>query len=195
MNIKIINYTGVSFKLKWDSTHDFITCNTEKVIQIEQSNARLTRFFAKYRSIPESPIIVRGQINVVFDSSKDEHILVLGAFTAGEPKYIGCITINDVGRYLYSEYSRNVLQQRYPTAKFYNIPVDFHFDNTLMTRLKKLYYITFNQAHCENRDGPMCDKIIGIPVLIILILILIIICIAIVVAVGMGYVNLHLLKK
>ena len=189
MNITVVNYTGISIKLKWDSTHEFISCNSEKIIQIDKSQARLTRFFARYKSIPEAPFRIKGQINIVFDSSKQDAILILGAFTDGVPKYIGCITVNDVGRYLYNEYPRNVLEKKYPTAKFYNIPVELYFRNGVIEKLRKIYYITFNQAHCENRDGPMCDKVLGIPVLILIIIVLIVILISTFVVIGVGYIN------
>lgn len=195
MNITIINYTGVTFKLKWDSTHDFIGCNSQKTIQIEQSHARLTRFFARYKSIPTSPVRIKGQINIVFNTLKTDNTLILGAFTDGKPKYIGCITVNDAGRYLYNEYPRKVLQERYPSAKFYNIPVELYFKNGLLTKLKKAYYITFNQSHCENRDGPMCDKVIGIPVLIIIIIVLLSVLISIVTVIIFGYLNLEKIKS
>jgi hypothetical protein len=189
MNIRILNYTGITFKLKWGSSHDFISCNAEKTIQIEPSQARLTRFFAKYKSIPESPVRIKGQINIIFDSNKVDHTLILGAFTEGVPKYIGCISVNEAGRYLYNEYSRGKLQEQYPSAKFYNIPVELYFNDGIVNKLKKIYYITFNGAHCENRDGPMCDKVVGIPVLLILIFILIVISLAVVVSIAMGYIS------
>lgn len=189
MNIRILNYTGVSFKLKWNSTHDFISCNSEKTIQIEASQARLTRFFARYKSIPESPVRIKGQINIIISSDKVDTTLILGAFTEGQPKYIGCISVNESGRYLYNEYPRKKLEQQYPGSRFYNIPVELHFDNGMVNKLKKLYYITFNSAHCENRDGPMCDKVLGMPVLIILFIVLIIVLLSIVFTIVMGYIN------
>lgn len=189
MNIRILNYTGVSFKLKWNSTHDFISCNSEKTIQIEASQARLTRFFARYKSIPESPVRIKGQINIIISSDKVDTTLILGAFTEGQPKYIGCISVNESGRYLYNEYPRKKLEQQYPGSRFYNIPVELHFDNGMVNKLKKLYYITFNSAHCENRDGPMCDKVLGMPVLIILFIVLIIVLLSVVFTIVMGYIN------
>ncbi len=195
MNITIINYTGVTFKIKWGSTHDFIGCNSQKIIQVEQSQARLTRFFARYKSIPTSPVRIKGQINIVFNSSKTDNTLILGAFTNGVPKYIGCISVNDAGRYLYNEYPRKMLEDKYPAAKFYNIPVELYFDNGLLTRLKKAYYITFNQSHCENRDGPMCDKVFGVPVLILIMLILICVLVSVVTVVALGYINIGKLSN
>lgn len=194
MNIRILNYTGVTFKLKWNSTHDFIGCNSEKTIQIEPSQARLTRFFARYKSIPESPVRIKGQINIIIDSNKVDNILILGAFTEGQPKYIGCISVNEAGRYLYNEYSRDKLEQQYPGAKFYNIPVELYFKNGLVNKLRKIYYLTFNSAHCENRDGPMCDKVVGIPVLILLFIVIICVVISVITVVVLGYMNIPKLK-
>lgn len=189
MNITIINYTGVTFKLKWDTTHDFIKCNSMKTIQLNPSQARLTRFFARYKSVPESPIYIKGNINIVFDSSKLDNTLILGAYTEGKPKYIGCISVNEAGRYLYNEYPRETLEKKYPSAKFYNLPVELYFDNGIFTKIKKIYSITFNGAQCENRDGPMCDKILGIPVLLMIFIIIICVVISIIAFMGLGYTN------
>jgi hypothetical protein len=194
MNIRILNYTGITFRIKWGTTRETIGCNSEKTIQIEPSQARLTRFFARYKSIPESPVRIKGQINIIFSSDKVDNTLILGAFTEGSPKYIGCISVNEAGRYLYNEYDRSKLEQQYVGAKFYNIPVELYFDNGVFTRLKKLYYLTFNSAHCENRDGPMCDKVMGMPVLIILFIILVTVVITVVTVIVLGYINTSKLK-
>lgn len=191
MDIRILNFTGVSLKIKWDSTHEIIGCSSEKVIQIEKSSARLTRFYAKYKSTPDSPLNTKGQINTIFTSGKQNHTLILGAFVDGEPKYIGCITANEVGRYLYNEFDRKDLTAKYPGVIFYNIPIDLYYTNNPLQKIKKIYRTVFNTAHCENRDGPMCDKFVGIPVLLFLGLVFFIILAVVIGTLVMGWIELH----
>jgi hypothetical protein len=189
MNIKILNYTGVSIRLKWGTNNTVVACNTESDIQLETSKAKLTRFHAKYKSVVEAPIQVKGQINVIFETAKYEQTLVLGAFIEGVPRYIGCLAVNDSGKYFYTEYPRKKLVDRYPYAKFFNISVDLYTSSSFMAKMKKIYNTTMGTTYCENRDGPMCDKVFGVPMLVLIFIILLVFIITIVVVVTVGYVN------
>lgn len=194
MNVKIVNYTGLTLKLKWDTTHEVISCGSEKEIEIEQSKAKLTRFHAKYRSVPGSPVQVKGQINVIFESANFQHVLVLSAFIDGQPKCVGCINVNDHGKYLYTEYPRQSINGKYPYGKYYNIPIDLDSSTGFASKLKKIYYVTFNQSHCENRDGPLCDKLFGIPVLIMILTVLIVFVIITAIMMIAGSINSPLIQ-
>lgn len=195
MYVRVLNYTGLSIKLKWDSTSEIISCNTEKVIEAESGKAKLVRFHAKYKTISDSPIRAKGWINVIFESSKYEHTLILGGFMEGMPKYIGCISVNEYGKYLYTEYDREALGKRYPYAKFFNVDIDLSSSTGLMNKFRKIYNMTFNQSYCESRDGPMCDKVLGIPILILIFIVLCIFIFVIGTVLVLGLMNLSAIKK
>lgn len=194
MNITIVNYTGISLSIKWDSEREIISCGAEKVIHIDRSPARLTRFYAKYKSSYDSLINTKGQINIIFNSNKTDHTLALGAFVDGQPKYIDCITANESNRYLYTEFDRQTIINKYPGIRFYNIPIELYYSDGLIQRAKKMYRTLFNSAHCENRDGPLCDKVVGIPVLILLCIIFIVIVMIVLGTMVYGWVELHNMK-
>lgn len=191
MDIRILNYSGISLAISWSNDTEIISCNSEKTLQIEKSNARLTRFFAKYKSLPSAPVRIKGQINLIFDTSHNNQTLILGAFIYGEPKYVGCIAINDSGKYLYSEHAKSDIEKQYPEAKFYNIPLNLEFESTAMGQIRKLYYTVFSTYNCENRDAPMCDKVVGLPILILIIVFLILVIVVVVSAIGFGMHHAH----
>lgn len=185
MNVRILNYTGLSLKLKWESMERVIGCSSEQTIEILKGDGRMTRFYAEYQSISDVP--ANGQINLVFDSTKSDVIVILGGSIDNKPKYIGCMTINSAGKFLYTETDRSELVELFPTAKFFNISIAFKDCKGFWANIKKFYYATFNTSHCENRDSPMCDKIIGVPVLILIFILIILIIVAIIGTLIMGW--------
>jgi len=175
MEINLINYTGIPLKIFYgESSETILGCNKIQKIEIKVSKSKLTRFWGKYISV-ETPIKAKGTINITLDSKTLEQNIVFGAFLDGKPKYITCIEINDSGKYLYTELSTDKLNTLYNNPMYYNLSLYKNTDNkNIFGRIKDSLDLAFSEHYCKNRDAPMCDKVVGMPIMLLLAIVLLI---------------------